>query len=116
MKHLLLVIVIIVLLSSRADSFPSSLSETHLFTNLLSLSAAPDLIPYQTNLSFWSDGAEKKRWFRLPSGQKIHYSPRDQWTFPSGTLFVKHFESATHIPIETRLLLFTGTDVLGASY
>ena len=49
-------------------------------------------MPYQVNVPLWSDGAHKQRWFAVPSDGTIGYTPTGEWTFPDGTVFVKHFE------------------------
>jgi uncharacterized repeat protein (TIGR03806 family) len=96
-------------------NFPDRLSETGLFRSLNPPVASPRLIPYEINQAFWSDGADKKRWMLLPDGAQIGFSAAGEWTFPTGTLFVKQFSLEQH-PVETRLLLLTGTNVMGASY
>lgn len=81
------------------------------------------LIPYDLNVAFWSDGASKARWIALPSS-KIHYAATGEWTFPRGTVFVKHFEIATNElhpdwmrRLETRLLVCDSTGgVYGVTY
>ena len=78
---------------------PALLSQVGAFTNLATLAPAPGLIPYDVNAPLWSDGAAKKRWLVLPSdgtndsaAEKIIFSPTNEWQFPAGTVFVKHFE------------------------
>jgi mono/diheme cytochrome c family protein len=80
------------------------------------------LIPYELNVTFWSDGAEKKRWMALPG--TIAFSPTGEWQFPNGTVFVKHFEIATDEThptqkrrLETRLLVRDDTGgIYGVTY
>src|ERR1041385_4802787 len=43
-----------------AGPIPSLLSQTGAFRDLASLSPAGALIPYDINVSFWSDGAQKR--------------------------------------------------------
>src|SRR5262249_14367830 len=71
---------------------PSRLSQTGLFHSLETLEPAPGLIPYTVNSPLWSDGAAKRRWIALPGGARITYRPTGEWSFPTGTIFVKHFE------------------------
>jgi hypothetical protein len=47
----------------------------------------------------WSDGATKSRYLALPNNtapitpaEQIGFAPTGQWTFPSGTVFVKNFD------------------------
>jgi mono/diheme cytochrome c family protein len=83
------------------------------------------------NVPFWSDGAIKQRWLAVPydggvlrPAQQIRFSPEDNWTFPSGTVFVKHFDLQTNETqnssvrrLETRLLVYTTNGIVfGASY
>lgn len=58
----------------------------------------PALVAYELNVSFWSDGAQKQRWFVLPEGQEIKFSDQGSWLFPAGTVFVKTFE----LPVDER--------------
>ncbi|MBC8127958.1 MAG: PQQ-dependent sugar dehydrogenase [Gloeobacteraceae cyanobacterium ES-bin-144] len=105
-------------------SFPATLSATGLFADLTDLAPAPGLIPYQVNLSFWSDYALKRRWTILPdAASKITWSQDGLWTYPSGQIWVKHFdlETTRGTPaatkrIETRLLVKTPTGSYGVSY
>ena len=102
---------------------PPLLSQTGAFRDTRQLSASDGLIPYDLNVSFWSDGAHKLRWMALPEA-KIGFAPRGEWKFPAGTVFVKHFELATNESqplerrrLETRLLVCAANgSVYGASY
>jgi mono/diheme cytochrome c family protein len=81
------------------------------------------IIPYDLDLSFWSDSAHKQRWMSLPDA-KIGFARHGEWKFPAGTVFVKHFELATNESqplqtrrLETRLLVCaTNGSVYGAVY
>jgi uncharacterized repeat protein (TIGR03806 family) len=91
---------------SEADGqVPLLLSQTGVFSDTPKRIAAPGLIPYDLNVAFWSDGADKSRWIAVPEGQ-ILFSPAEEWRFPAGTVFVKNFDmptDATHPGIERRL-------------
>jgi uncharacterized repeat protein (TIGR03806 family) len=96
---------------------PALLSQTGAFRDTPALSPMPGLIPYGLNAPFWSDGAAKRRWISVPHGgpvgnRRIQFAPVGEWTFPPGTVFVKHFELATDETrpgatrrLETRLLV-----------
>jgi uncharacterized repeat protein (TIGR03806 family) len=108
----------------RADGpLPSLLSQTGAFKDTRRLIPNDGLMPYELNVSFWSDGAHKSRWMSLPDAQ-IGFAPRGEWTFPAGTVFVKHFELATNESnplqrrrLETRLLVRSADgSVYGATY
>jgi uncharacterized repeat protein (TIGR03806 family) len=103
---------------------PLLLSRTGAFRNSDHLAPDPALIPYDLNVSFWSDGASKSRWVAIPTDRKIKFSPTDEWSFPDGTVFVKHFELTTDETrpsvrrrLETRLLVRDASGgVYGATY
>lgn len=84
---------------------PSLLSQTGLFDDTTALIPSPALVSYEVASPLWSDGALKRRWIALPndgvrdqSKEKIGYSPTNNWSFPEGTIMVKHFE----IPLDAR--------------
>ena len=99
---------------------PPLLSQTGVFQNLLSLTPSPKLIPYTVNSPLWSDAAIKDRWMSLPNGTLINFATTGEWTFPNGTVFVKHFSLQTNETnpnqlrrLETRLLV---RDTNGTAY
>jgi uncharacterized repeat protein (TIGR03806 family) len=109
-------------------SLPTQLSQTGAFSDPPSLTPVSGLVPYAPNTALWSDAALKTRWMAVPySGglntpdQQISFAPTGEWAFPSGTVFVKHFElvtdetntNAPHRRLETRLLV---RDLNGAVY
>ncbi|MCX8495185.1 MAG: PQQ-dependent sugar dehydrogenase [Akkermansiaceae bacterium] len=84
---------------------PALLSQTGAFTDLATLTPSTGFIPYDVNSPFWSDNAAKKRWMAVPNDgtpdtpqERITFSANSEWEFPSGTVFVKHFE----LPIDDR--------------
>src|SRR5882724_11519311 len=95
------------------------LSQLGLFTNLATLTPIPGFHGYTVNSPLWSDGALKKRWIAVPNdgthdtlAEQIVFSPTNEWKFPSGTVFVKHFDlpvndtnAAITQRVETRLLV-----------
>ncbi len=102
---------------------PNTLSETGAFQDTAHLVPAPGVVPYDVNVSFWSDGSDKQRWFFVPAGQTIGFSPDSNWSFPAGTVWVKHFElemrkgdPTSRRRIETRLLIKNQTGVYGVTY
>lgn len=114
------------IVSATADgSFPAKLSETGLFADLTDLSPSPGVLPYEPNLTFWSDHAVKRRWFTIPDASKRMTWSRDgNWTFPEGQIWIKHFDletergnpSSPKKRIETRLLVKNSTGMYGVSY
>ncbi|MDB6110919.1 MAG: hypothetical protein JWR69_2669 [Pedosphaera sp.] len=114
---------------NETGTLPPLLSQTAAFQDTRSLTPVASLIPYDLNVSFWSDSATKLRWMALPhdpaaTSAKIGFAPTGEWTFPNGTVFVKHFEIATDEThpelkrrLETRLLVRDATGgVYGVTY
>jgi uncharacterized repeat protein (TIGR03806 family) len=90
---------------------PPLLSQTGIFRSLRDLTPATGLMPYGVQSPLWSDGAAKRRWVALPGDAAVGFAATGEWTFPAGTVFVKHFElgegTATR-RLETRLLVVGG--------
>jgi len=110
--------------TTTGTTFPDTLSETGLFSNVATLTPAPGVIPYAVNLPFWSDHAIKQRWFTLPNASATFTWSKDApWTLPAGSIWVKHFDmemqrgvSSSKKRIETRLLVKNATGAYGVSY
>ena len=106
---------------------PALLSQTGVFANTPALTPAPGLIPYDVNTPLWSDRAVKRRWAAVPNdgspyttNEMVGFAPTGEWTFPNGTVFIKHFDlpvddrnAAITRRLETRLLV---RDTNGAVY
>lgn len=75
-----------------ATTMPPKLSDTGIFSSLATLTPVQGFLAYDVNTPLWSDGAHKQRWFAVPSGQTIGYAATGEWTFPQGSVFVKHFD------------------------
>ncbi len=91
---------------------PPTLANSGVFTNTATLAPHPAMVPYDLNLPFWSDHALKTRWVYVPTNGVIDFNPTGNWTFPTGTVWVKHFEieRTNGVPssrkrIETRVLV-----------
>ena len=109
--------------SKYAWNIPEKLSQLGLFRDLKSLRPRVGLIEYEVNAPLWSDNAKKTRWVYIPDSQKIYlpkssstgrYSAELPWSYPVGSIFIKHFElplnysSEDHSEtkrLETRLLV-----------
>lgn len=89
------------------DGLPKLLSETGIFASVKTLTPVDGIVPYEVNSPLWSDGAAKRRWMALPENGRIGFAAKGDWTFPSGTLFIKHFDLGRRL--ETRLLVVDGT-------
>lgn len=105
---------------------PPLLSQTGAFADVGTLTPSAALITYDLIVPFWSDGAEKRRWIAVPNdgAARIREAADGEWSFPAGTVFVKHFEIATDEArpearrrLETRLLVRDAKGgVYGRSY
>jgi uncharacterized repeat protein (TIGR03806 family) len=102
--------------------FPQRLSETGLFQDLEVLIPAAGLHEYEVNSPLWSDGAHKRRWLATPRGP-MGFDPTEAWSFPVGSVLVKHFELETSVGdptsrrrLETRVLLHEDGGWAGYTY
>ena len=105
---------------------PPTLADTGVFTNTATLTPNPGIVPYDINLGFWSDNAQKTRWFSVPAtNQTIGFNADGNWTLPAGTVWIKHFDllltngsPASSHRLETRLLIknSNGFGVYGVTY
>lgn len=109
-------------------SLPALLSLTGVYQDTPNRIPAGGLIPYVPNSPLWSDGAVKTRYMAVPNsgglatpGQQISFTPKGNWTFPAGTVFLKNFDLVVNatddtVPLrrlETRLLV---RDINGGVY
>ncbi|MDX1951995.1 MAG: PA14 domain-containing protein [Verrucomicrobiota bacterium] len=107
-----------------APQMPALLSQAGVFKNLTNLEPADGFVKYNVNSPLWSDGAVKTRWFAIPDGKKISFSTNGEWSFPDGSVWLKHFElpnnetnAESRHRLETRILVRdTNGYVYGASY
>jgi uncharacterized repeat protein (TIGR03806 family) len=109
--------------AAKTPPFPIKLSETGLFTSVRGHKMAPGVIPYSINAGFWSDGAQKERFFALPGDKKIDFKERKPWIWDDGAATVKSFSlefeagnPASKKYIETRIVLKQDDQWLGYTY
>ncbi len=109
---------------------PATLSATGAFTSLSNLTPTTGIVPYNVNSPLWSDGATKQRWVALPndgapytSSEVAKFSATGIWSFPVGTVFIKHFELGTNDAnpairkrLETRFLVNGSNGWYGVTY
>jgi uncharacterized repeat protein (TIGR03806 family) len=104
---------------------PATLSATNVFNSLSTLTPAGGIVPYGVNTPLWSDNAVKSRWIALPGTSRVTFRATGEWSFPGGTILVKHFELGTNDTnpsvrkrLETRLLVLnsSGTGGYGITY
>jgi hypothetical protein len=74
------------------NTAPQLLSQTGIFTDTRNLAVADGFIEYDVNAPFWSDSTLKRRWIGVPESSQINFASTDAWSFPVGTVIVKHFE------------------------
>jgi uncharacterized repeat protein (TIGR03806 family) len=110
--------------NEQGQALPARLSETGAFSDTANLVPAAGVVPYELNVPFWSDGAIKTRWFAVPDPeQRIQFDANGNWSFPTGTVWVKHFEleltngvASSRRRVETRLLVRNASGVYGVTY
>ncbi|MFT4546193.1 MAG: glucose/arabinose dehydrogenase/mono/diheme cytochrome c family protein [Verrucomicrobiales bacterium] len=104
--------------------FPKTLAETGIFSDLATLEPNAGVVPYELNSRFWSDYAKKSRWFSLPDlADKIDFVADGIWDFPTGSVWVKHFEmemvrgdETSKRRLETRVLVKQEEGAYGVTY
>ena len=116
--------------ATPAPEPPQLLSQTGAFSDLQALEVHPGCVPYDLNVPFWSDGAEKSRWMCVPNngshntaGEKIEFSAEGDWEFPTGAVLIKHFELGiddgnpnARTRLETRFIVKTEDSHYGVTY
>jgi uncharacterized repeat protein (TIGR03806 family) len=108
--------------SGVPDNLPGALADTGIFSDLSTLTPNAGIYPYDVNVPLWSDGALKQRWFSIPANQKIHFDPENNWTFPTGSVWVKHFDLVSNVDtgakvrVETRVLVKSDAGLYGVTY
>jgi glucose/arabinose dehydrogenase/mono/diheme cytochrome c family protein len=99
--------------TTSSGSFPQTLADTGVFSDLPNLTPHAGIEPYAINVPFWSDNAIKTRWFSVPrTNLFLGFSAESLWTFPTSTVWIKHFdlEITNGVPsskrrLETRILV-----------
>ncbi len=85
-----------------AARLPAHLRDTGLVAAGTRDEIAADALPFSPQYPLWSDGAEKRRWIRLPRGTQIDARDPDHWVFPVGTRIWKEFSLGRRV--ETRMI------------
>ena len=107
-----------------ATPLPEKLSGLGLFRDLAPLEPHDGIVPYEVATPLWSDGARKRRWFSISDTHtQFHFNAYKPWSFPGGSVWVKHFEIdvvedglARRKRLETRLLYRTPSYWYGTTY
>lgn len=74
------------------DGIKKHLACTGLYADFAAKAVAPDVKEFTPALQFWSDGAVKTRWVKLPPGAKIDATDLDEWVYPEGIQLWKEFK------------------------
>ena len=107
------------------SQLPQTLSQTGAFEDVENFEVTSEMNPYDVNLTFWSDGALKSRFFNMVDAEApMQYSQDDFWNFPAGMVAMKHFDldldrdnPGTNLRrIETRFLVKVEDDFYGMTY
>jgi len=100
------------------------LSQAGIFQNMSTRQVQAGVVPYEVNVPFWSDGANKSRWF-IPAKfeDKFAFQSSGTWGAPAGMAWVKHFDlelshgdPSSSVPVETRVLILEDDGLAGYSY
>lgn len=103
---------------------PETLADTGALADPETLTPAAGFVAYDVNQAFWSDAAQKRRWFCVPdTNQFLGLRTNDAWSAPSGTVWMKHFdlELTNGVPasvrrLETRFIVRNSNGVFGVTY
>ncbi len=95
-------------------AIPGRLSETGLYAPGSTERLAPGVFTYVPQYPLWSDGAQKRRYVRLPEGTSIDASDPGAWQFPVGARLWKEFAHGRRV--ETRMIERTATGWTFVSY
>lgn len=110
--------------SSSGAPLPPTLADSGAFSDLTTLAPNPGVVAYSLNVPFWSDNAIKARWFSIPNtNMAIGFSPYGNWSFPTGAVWIKHFEleltngaPESRKRLETRFIARNASGVYGMTY
>lgn len=89
---------------SSNNTIPNQLSATGCVNAIDATQPTAGLIPYDINAPFWSDGAQKERFYAIPDGTTIDIDADGDWLFPNGTVLMKNFRLNGEL-FETRLFM-----------
>lgn len=111
--------------TATSPALPATLAATGAFSDLNTLTPNAGVVPYELNVPFWSDNAQKTRWFTVTNlNQFMAFNAGGNWSFPNSAMWIKHFEleltngvPASRKRLETRFIVRSVTGgVYGATY
>lgn len=113
----------LVAVAPAGTPLPATLVDTGAFADFTLLTPTAGVVPFDVNVPHWTDGAVKSRWFAVPNTNlTLGWSTTNNWTFPTGTVWIQHFDLVTnHVTaqstrLETRFLVRNAGGVYGATY
>lgn len=103
---------------------PDTLADTGAFADPDTLTPAAGFVGYDVNVPQWSDQAVASRWFYIPTNRTITFRAAQNWSFPTGSVWIQHLEleltngvPASRRRVETRLLVRdNATGAYGITY
>jgi putative heme-binding domain-containing protein len=105
-----------------SGGFPTTLSQTGLYTSAATQELAPGVVSYSINAEPWADSATFERCVGIPGEQSINNQVAS-WVFPKDAVLVKTIsldtrsgDSSSRRRIETQILHFDGNDWMPYSY
>ncbi|HEX3133320.1 MAG TPA: RICIN domain-containing protein, partial [Planctomycetota bacterium] len=101
--------------TSVGGSLPGTLSGTGLFSTTSTLATKAGIVPYSVNSALWSDNAQKQRWVALPGTATITFAATGEYSWPGGTIFIKHFDLVINEVTKAKRRLKTRVLVLDGS-
>lgn len=114
-------------MAGQPSSFPKTLSESGLFSNVAAHAPAPGVLPYSINATPWADHAVSERFVAIPDSLAVNplvAKPEETgWSFPTDSVLVKTLalelekgKPSSRRRIETQILHFDGIDWRPYSY
>ena len=102
--------------AGRASTFPKTLSESGLYSDVAAQTPAPGVLPYSINVTPWADHAVAERLVAIPGTSSIK-AEGEAWSFPKDSVLVKTLSldlekgnRSSRRRIETQILHFDGLD------
>lgn len=91
------------------EDLPGTILETGCVDTTDPREMADGVFPYAVAQTFWSDGAEKDRWFSLPSRASMTVREDGRWELPVGAVTIKNFRRNDRL-FETRFFVRDAAD------
>ena len=88
----------------NVDTIPTQLSDVECLDPSRPEDPLATMIPYDVNVTFWSNNGVKERFAAIPEGKTVEIESNGGLTFPRGSVFLKNFRHEG-VLVETRLLV-----------